>query len=45
VQTRDLTWVFSFENVCTGLGIDSDYLRDEPASLADQAPHRLREAE
>src|ERR1051325_282522 len=29
VQSRDLTWVFSFENVCAILGIDSDYLRNE----------------
>jgi hypothetical protein len=29
VQSRDLTWVFSFENVCAVLGIDSDYLRNE----------------
>jgi hypothetical protein len=29
VESQDLTWVFSFENVCAVLGIDSDYLRCE----------------
>ena len=29
VRSRDLRWVFSFENVCAVLNIDSDYLRNE----------------
>jgi len=29
IQSRDLRWVFSFENVCAVLGVDSDYLRNE----------------
>lgn len=29
LQSRDLQWVFSFENVCAALGVDSDYLRNE----------------
>lgn len=29
VQSRDFGWVFSFENVCAVLDIDSDYLRNE----------------
>lgn len=29
IQSRDLTWPFSFENVCLVLGVDSDYLRNE----------------
>lgn len=27
VENRDLTYVFSFDNVCTSLGIDPEYLR------------------
>jgi len=29
VQSRDLSWVFSFENICAVLDIDSEYLRNE----------------
>lgn len=29
LQSRDVRWVFSFENVCAVLNIDSDYLRNE----------------
>lgn len=29
LRSRDLRWVFSFENVCAVLDIDSDYLRNE----------------
>ena len=29
VESRDLKWVFSFENVCAVLDIDSEYLRNE----------------
>jgi hypothetical protein len=29
IQSRDLKWAFSFENVCAVLGVDSDYLRNE----------------
>ena len=29
IQSRDLKWAFSFENVCAVLGIDSDCLRNE----------------
>jgi len=29
VQSADLTWIFSFENVCAILDIDTDYLRNE----------------
>jgi hypothetical protein len=29
IQSRDLKWTFSFENVCAVLGVDSDYLRNE----------------
>ena len=29
IQSRDVKWVFSFENVCAVLGVDSDYLRNE----------------
>jgi hypothetical protein len=27
VETKDLTYVFSFDNVCSGLGINPEYLR------------------
>lgn len=29
IRSRDLQWLFSFENVCAVLGIDSDRLRNE----------------
>jgi hypothetical protein len=29
IQSRDLKWAFSFENVCAVLGVDSDFLRNE----------------
>jgi len=29
VQSRDLRWIFSFENVCALLDIDSECLRNE----------------
>jgi hypothetical protein len=29
IQSRDLKWTFSFENVCAVIGVDSDYLRNE----------------
>ena len=31
IHSNDLTWVFSFENVCLVLGIDGDRLRSELA--------------
>ena len=29
IQSRDLRWTFSFENVCAVLGVDSECLRNE----------------
>jgi hypothetical protein len=34
IYSDDLTWVFSFENVCAVLGIDGDRLRSELARWA-----------
>ena len=28
ISSKEDEWVFSFENICTMLGIDSDYVRD-----------------
>jgi len=42
VRSSDITWLFSFETVCSVLGIDSDYLRNELWRWRHTRRHALR---
>lgn len=42
IESREIEWVFSFENICTVLGLDADYVRD---GLLRTTPSRLVRAE
>lgn len=41
IQSDDVTWVFSFENVCAVLGVDAERLRTELARWARGRRHSL----
>ena len=42
IESTESEWVFSFENICTVLGIDADYVRD---GLRRTTPSKLVRAE
>jgi hypothetical protein len=44
IEDREVTWLYSFENICNVLGIDADYLRRGLHAWRDRAGRGRQQA-